>query len=599
MLFYYNSLDEKCKSTIGGIVVDKPITFNVYTTEVKDCSLKITKDGENTVAYAMQKTNFGYSCSLKITSVGLYFYGFEFGGDFYGQGYDYTAEKNSCEKYRLTVYREDYETPERIKGGIIYQIFPDRFCRVGDVNANGRLLHERWDETPVWKFTEKGEILNNDFFGGNFKGIESKLDYLKSLGVTAIYLNPITKAYSNHRYDTGDYMKIDELLGTETDFKSLVAAAKEKNVEIILDGVFNHTGADSKYFNKYGSYADVGAYQSRSSKYYEWYNFIKYPDVYESWWGFKSLPTLNKKNEEYREFVSGENGVISHYMDFGISGYRLDVVDELPDDMVAEIRNAVKRKNKDAILIGEVWENATDKIAYGVRRKYFLGNELDSVMNYPLYNSSIDFVLNKKGLAFKRTVSDMIDNYPKPALDCLMNVTGTHDTVRLVTRLSGLTANSREEMAITRIAENEMPAVIEKVKKVLLINYTVSGVPSVYYGDELGMQGFKDPFNRQTFTGEDKYGLLEFVRRLGKIRRSIDLFKDGDLTFEYADNETVAYSRKRGDRKVYILINLAEKDVPITFDGELYELLTNEKHVDGYTLQKDGVAVLYDELITN
>lgn len=597
MRFYYNSLKKECKSVTGGAEVNSPLTFNVFASDVKKCLLRVVKDGENVVEYPMTQTDYGFTFTLTITSTGLYFYDFSVDGILYGAGADFSAEENSEEKYKLVVYKEGYVTPEKIKGGIIYQIFPDRFCKVGEPQTVGKKLHEKWDELPEWRFNDKGEILNDDFFGGNFKGIESKLGYLKSLGVSAIYLNPVTKAFSNHRYDTGDYMKIDELLGTEEDFKSLVNKAKEYGITIILDGVFNHTGSDSRYFNRYGNYDDVGAYQSKDSKYYGWYNFIKYPDVYESWWGFKTLPSLNKNNKEYRKFVSGDNGVISHYMDFGIGGYRLDVVDELPDDMVEEIRTAIKKKDENAILIGEVWENATDKIAYGVRRKYFCGTELDSVMNYPLYDSAIDFVLHGNSSGFKRTVEETVDNFPKQALDCLMNLSGTHDTIRLVTALSGLKAETREEMSVTEIAKSDMSSVIEKVKKVLLINYTVPGVPGVYYGDELGMQGFKDPFNRQTFTGKDEYGLLPFVKRLGEIRRGVDLFKDGELVFEYENEGTVVYSRRRGNQKIYVLLNVSERTADITFKGVLYDLLTNEKHTDGYTLEKGGIAVLYGEKI--
>ena len=341
-------------------------------------------------------------------------------GNFGGTGRIYHEEPSHS--YQITVYNDYYKTPEWFKKGVAYQIFPDRFCNGNEDTSfcaeRGGIIKRKWGSTPYYTAEQfGGKYLCNDFYGGNLKGIKKKLPYLKDLGISVIYINPIFRAYSNHRYDTGDYKEIDPILGTEKDFTELCAEAEKMGIRIILDGVFNHTGSNSRYFNKDGEYDSVGAFQSQDSPYYSWFNFMQYPDVYESWWGMQTLPQVNEKSESYQKYIlTDKDSVVKHWLKKGASGWRLDVVDELPGFFVKMLRKAVKEQNPDAVIIGEVWEDASNKCSYGERREYFLGDELDSVMNYPLKNALLDAArgyINAE--QFDERIMYIKENYPRPA----------------------------------------------------------------------------------------------------------------------------------------------------------------------------------------
>lgn len=478
------------------------------------------------------------SCS--VPEKGLYFYRFEFDTP---SGRQSVTKINSCQgaltdrgdNWQLTVFDRDFDTPDEFKGGVIYQIFPDRFCSSGKPKKDvpeGRIMQKDIFAMPKWAPDENGIVHNNDFFGGDLKGIEGKLDYLSSLGVTCIYLNPIFKAQSNHRYDTGDYEIIDPLVGNERDFKSLCKKAKEKNIRIILDGVFSHTGVDSKYFNMYGNYDSLGAYQSKESPYFDWYKFKIWPNDYVSWWGIKILPEVDESNENYLDYISGENGIVRKWLRLGASGWRLDVADELPDVFLDRLRLAVKRENKNAYILGEVWEDASNKTSYSQRRRYLLGDQLDSVMNYPFYEAICRFVRTGDTDGFRDRVMTVLENYPKPCVDVLMNHIGTHDTSRIVNVLAGENSQGKD-----RKWQSEHPLSSQQLKrgKKLLkiaaaIQFTLPGIPSVYYGDEAGLSGYADPFNRRFFPwGEEDEQLTDYYRALGQIRKVFDCFKTGDF----------------------------------------------------------------------
>ena len=294
-------------------------------------------------------------------------------------------------------------------------------------------------------------------------------------------------------------MKFDRLLGTDEDFVNLINSGKEKGIEFIIDGVFNHTGDDSLYFNKYGNYSSIGAYNSKVSPYYSWFTFQEYPNEYTSWWGIDILPTINKNSKEYEEFITGDNGVLDRCLKMGVNGVRLDVVDEIPDSFVQKITSRVKKYGEDKIVIGEVWEDATNKIAYGVRRKYFQGGELDSVMNYPLKNAIIEYVLTGKAQTLYKTIREQIDNYPAHSLACMMNILGTHDTPRILTVLGkmGNLKKERDDMEFETLSSYEYELGVKALKCASLLQFTLYGVPCIYYGDEIGMEGNKDPFNRR------------------------------------------------------------------------------------------------------
>ncbi len=603
---YYNPLDTACKSTIGGIRKGEIVTLNVFllknakkgsnevisntlkTPEKEACRvpdikafLLLNRDSEAADRFLMTKTEYGWTVTFTVSEIGLYFYTFSIENEgFVSCGYQQMGEITQYPHgFLLTVYDENYQTPEWFKGGVMYQIFPDRFCRAGTMpDIKGRIAR-KWGEEPYYRPNEYGKVLNNDFFGGNFQGIESKLPYLRDLGVTVIYLNPVFEAASNHRYDTSDYMKIDPILGSEEDFSKLVNAAEKLGIRIILDGVFNHTGDDSVYFNKYSNYPSVGAYQSKDSPYYSWYNFSQFPEQYESWWGIDILPQVNENSDEYQEFIFGNDGVLKKWLKFNIGGYRLDVADELPDFFLKNLRKSVKESNKDAIIIGEVWEDAATKIAYSKRREYLHGHELDSVMNYPLKEAIIAYIQSGNAANLLNTVRVLLDHYPKATVDCLMNILGTHDTARILTVLGGIYCHNKDEMAQKSafLSEKVKEKTIDKLKMAAVLQYTLPGVPCVYYGDENGQEGHIDPFCRRCYDWENpKISLQGFYKRLGKIRaENRNIFQDGEFREIHVEGGLFIYERKKDNEALYVYANNSSKRYIIDLPEKMKELLSD------------------------
>ena len=605
---YFNPLDSACKSVIGGVKEgetlqlnlfllknnsvksERLVDFNFQTPSREDCLhpeqnafLRLNRDGESAELFEMVKTEFGWSISIEIHEHGLYFYSFYIMnvGNVSCGDMEMGYLSDDTHGFLLTVSSKEYQTPEWFKGGVMYQIFPDRFNKQGSMpDIKGRIKREDWGGLPSFRPNERGKVLNNDFFGGNLKGIQEKLPYLKALGVTVIYLNPIFEAASNHRYDTSDYMKIDPFLGDEQDFAQLIETAETQGIRLILDGVFNHTGDNSVYFNKYGEYPSLGAYQSQKSPYYSWYSFQEFPNKYSSWWGIDILPEVNEDSKEYQEFIFGNNGVLKKWLSFGIGGYRLDVADELPDFFLKGLRKSVKESNPDAIIIGEVWEDASNKIAYSQRREYLQGYELDSVMNYPLKDAIIQYIRTENAADLLRTVRALINHYPKQTLDCLMNILGTHDTARILTVLGGIYCNNKEEMAKSSayLEPKAKEIAIEKLKMAAILQYTMPGVPCVYYGDENGMEGHIDPFCRQCFDWErQNEELFNFYAKLGEIRQEYrDIFKDGTFEVLYASGGLIFYKRANKSDALYIYVNNSEKPELLSFEEKYQSCITNE-----------------------
>lgn len=594
MEIYYNPLDPACKSVLGGVRQNESFTIRIFGKSDEPCIFVLQRDGCEAQSLHMQNISGGWELQLSFAEPGLYFYWFRLGGRRAALGEDRNAEfSDSASAYQILVYRECFATPAWFKGGIMYQIFPDRFFKSGEILVEkGKWLHRDWHETPEFRPNEKGKILNNDFFGGNFRGILKKLDYLQSLHVTVIYLNPIFRAFSNHRYDTGDYMQLDPMLGSEEDFSALVSECGKRGIRLILDGVFNHTGDDSRYFNKYGTYDEIGAYQSKDSKYYSWYNFRHFPDKYDSWWGIDVLPAVNENCPSYIDFITGENGVLRRWMKYPLGGFRLDVADELPDEFIAKIRSAVKSANGDAVVIGEVWEDASNKIAYSTRRKYFQGEELDSVMNYPLKDAIINFVVSGNTSLLRRTVGMLLDHYPKCVLDSLMNILGTHDTVRVLTALGGVCAYNKEEMAVLKLSAEQRAVATERLKIAAILLYTFFGVPCIYYGDEIGMEGYSDPFCRKPFAwdliDED---ILSHYRWLGELRSRYTVFRDGDYRELYHDDNCIVFERRKGKEAVITVANLGNNKYTLRFNGVLYNQLSGERCVDRVDIEPHHIAV--------
>lgn len=592
----FNPLDKYFKSILGAVNTKDEVTFRVKGNFNSVVFIyKFDKD-KSEKWLSMDKKDGYFEITLSFP-VGLYFYCFSIGdGQFIGAD-DNLYGVISCNPnyFQLTAYKGDYFVPNWLNGGVIYQIFPDRFYRAEKEKTIGKnkILHTDWLDTPTFNPNEYGQVLNNDFFGGDIKGIIEKLEYLSDLGVTCIYLNPIFKAYSNHRYDTGDYMTIDPLLGDEKDFISLINKANEKGIKIVLDGVFNHTGDDSLYFNKYGNYDQVGAYQSKDSKYFGWYNFKDYPNDYDAWWGIKILPAVNENNQGFIDFITGKDGVLEHYTKMGIGGWRLDVVDELPAHFVKSIRRAVKLNNEQAIIIGEVWEDASNKISYGVRREYFQGEELDSVMNYPLKNAILNYVNYNDVKELRKVIREQIDHYPKSVLHSLMNILSTHDTVRLLTAVGGINMSgiSKDEMSKTFIPESQYNIAKNKLKIASLLQFTLCGVPSIYYGDEAGMQGYVDPLNRKCYPwGKEDKEIISWYKFLSKLRNTYDAFTDGDYEEIYADNGMFVFKRIGKSSEIGVAVNLSNVKHVLSFDGAITNL------ADGATIDND-ITLSYGELL--
>lgn len=592
MQFYFNPLDKACKSRTGAFPRGCSVTFRLYWVGTEampqhlDARFVYWQDGKERTPLSMHRTNDGFYVTLCFHQIGLYFYYFRIGDEYFGCGRLRNGEfmpQVSLACWQITVFDEAYHTPAWMKGGVMYQIFPDRFNRAeGDYPVRyGKILREDWGGLPSYRPNSSGKVLNNDFFGGNLNGVTEKLDYLQSLGVTVLYFNPIFEAYSNHRYDTGDYLKIDPLLGTDADLDRLVAEAEKRGIRIILDAVLNHTGSDSRYFNKYGTYDSLGAYQSQDSPYADWYRFSHFPDQYDSWWGIDTLPAVNENSSSYQEFVFGENGVLHHWLRRGIGGYRLDVADELPDFFLEKLRCVVKEASSDAVIIGEVWEDASNKIAYSERRKYLQGGELDSVMNYPLKDAIIGFVKSGKTSQLRETLFMLMDNYPKETLDCLMNILGTHDTARILTVFGGKECSDKDEMATTFLSESEKAAAKRKVMMAAVLQFTLPGVPCIYYGDENAMEGHRDPFCRRCFdwlyTDEE---LLAFYRKLGALRRKFGVFSEGEYGEVYADSSCLLYERRNSEEVVYIWVNNSYCEYSIHVKGTFQEHLTETVFAD-------------------
>lgn len=586
MIEIFDSRDKFYKDPFGAVLEGERVHFKIVLPRYLACSsakLKIIADHDSSIDELMMFWCGMYNdyhemweCHYTPKDLGIYWYHFEISTN-KGQKNIFKGINSSKggmdykDSWQLTVSKKDFSTPDWLRQGIIYQIFPDRFfCskQKKPVVYNDRELINDWGSEPVWQKDKYGKITNSDYFCGDLEGIIQKLDYLESLGVTCIYLNPIFEAHSNHRYNTANYSKIDPLLGTTKDFKNLTMELKKRGMHLILDGVFSHTGSDSIYFNKNKRYKSVGAYNSLESKYIDWYNFSNWPDKYASWWGFETLPEVNEENSDYNKFINGKNGIIQKWLKLGASGWRLDVADELPDKFIANLRKAAKSEDPDALIIGEVWEDASNKESYNHRRKFLLGDELDSVMNYPFRSAILGFLRGKDASSVMEEILSILENYPKPAIKALMNHISTHDTERALTVLTGEPSNGRgrEWQAKTSLTSEQYSRGIRLMKIASAIQYTLPGVPSIYYADEAGMQGYKDPFNRRCYPwGHEDKELIGWYRNLGKIRKNNKALYGIEFIPVKADGGLIAYMRKYDDNYLLCAFNstIEEKKLKI------------------------------------
>ena len=585
----YNSWDRNFKAPFGALKTSQNATIKVKVNKnfnVYSIKLIIEKEDENLKPVIVRELDLKqvseyndireYSVEiapLQTPAVYYYFFVVElniYGEDrtlFYGKTHnngmacEYTYE--NLNKYQLTVY-EDYKVPSWFKEGILYHVFVDRF---NNGNRNGKVdnpkknsfLYGNWDDEPMYIKDKNGEVARWDFHGGNLKGIINKLGYLKRLGVSIIYLSPIFESSSNHKYDTGNYKKIDPMFGDEEIFKELIDKAAEKGISIVLDGVFSHVGADSLYFNKFNNYDSIGAYQSENSPYRSWFKFKPGSNKYKCWWGVESLPDTNELEPSFMDYIIyDKDSVINKWMDMGVKGWRLDVADELPSKFIEELKKETTKNDSESILIGEVWEDASNKISYGERRSYFLGSQLDSVLGYLFRDNIVDFLTGKiPSWKLNDLFITLKENYPKEAFKSNLNLLSSHDIERVKTAL-------KSDKDLLKLA--------------ILAQMSFEGVPYIYYGDEAGLCGGTDPDNRKTYPwkNEDE-DMIEFYKEAINTRKKYSVLTNGDTEFiDTNDDDVFGYIRFNDKcEKILILINrsLENKNISINIKENTLEIV--------------------------
>ena len=513
--------------------------------------------------------------------VGLIFYSFRL------EGLD--GRTRTLGEYQLTVYDGCEQVPAWFGEGTCYQIFPDRFrrSRIPDPGGmvGGRSVHAAWQEEPEYRPDARGEVRNRDFFGGDLKGVLEQLPYLQSLGVETLYFNPIFEAAENHRYGTADYEHVDPMLGCDADFSALCRAAHARGMRVILDGVFNHTGFVSRYFNGDGFYPQPGAAQSQQSPYYPWFHFQHWPDRFDSWWGIYTLHAVNEGEDSYRDYIiRGEHSIVRRWLQAGADGWRLDVADELPDDFIRELHQAVRAADPNAVVIGEVWEDGSTKIAYGVRRRHILGGHCDGLMNYPFRNSLISFLLGADAACFRDAMETLRENYPPFAFASAMNFLGTHDTPRILTLLgvgSDCRENTKAWRADFRMGAGQRALALARLRLGALVLFAFPGAPTIYYGDEAGMEGFEDPFNRRTFPwGAEDKALTAWYAALGQARKSLLPLRRGDLRWLRAEGRVLAFSRTWEGETVIAAVNAGDAPEQLPLDGAFRDRMSGERFTD-------------------
>lgn len=586
MRILYNSRKTQFKTPFGTVRTGQSCVLHIYLP--KDCGATGVRlmlencENEPVAEYAFSPESQAeayeiYSLDFKPKDCGLYYYWFyvtksDGGFRLFREGDGTNMEAG--EKWQLSVIPEKFSVPDWARGAVMYQILPDRFYRSGECDLSEKLrpfrIHENWNDTPDFTPDAEGNWCG-DFFGGNLNGIREKLPYLKSLGVGVIYCNPVFMAYSNHRYDTADYKRIDPMLGTEDDFRQLCESAHTLGIHIILDGVFSHTGSNSVYFDAKRIFGN-GAVSSPDSPYRSWYRFHSYPNEYECWWNMPTLPNVEELSESYVNYIiEDDDSVIAHWLRLGADGFRLDVADELPDEFILRLKRRMREVKPDSLLIGEVWEDASNKRAYGISRRYFVDAELDSVMNYPWRTGIIRYVLGEDdGSALGEVISSLAENYPPQVLACLMNHLGTHDTPRILTALSGKTAPSaKEERAVSGLSPEERALAKERLCRASFVQYMLPGMPSIFYGDEAGAQGYEDPFCRRTFPwGAEDGDLTDFYRRLGRLKNESAALRFGDVRVTEAGKGRLCFTRQLENETAKIYVNQSDDILPIP-DGTL------------------------------
>ena len=623
----YDSQIETYKSVIGPIKRGMPIKVELHLPkeEITDnVVLKGIKMGDKSyeilcrIPKTEEKEEYNiYSIEgVMLHEIGTYEYYFFYtdneGTEKYIRRYDHNTYeggihgKDDGVNWQTVIY-DPIEQNKHLKGGIIYQIFPDRFFKgkIEESSLPRNRVYRKWGEVPFYD-----NDVGKDFFGGNFNGIVEKIPYLKELGVTAIYCNPVCLSSSNHRYNATNYLAFDPVLGNEEDFKYMIKKLHENDIIFILDGVFNHVGADSIYFDRYNEHYTKGAYVDPNSPYKDWFHFYENDSTkYESWWGFESLPRLMHRNSEsLHEYLFGEKGVLKTWYSYGIDGLRLDVADELPNETLKDIYRVSKEaKGDDAIVLLEVWDDASNKWDYGHLMEFVYGHEATSIMNYPIRDTLMPYLRYGGDYAqkFNNACYEIFrENYPPEIVSGLMNFVSTHDTQRGITKLAGpeIGQNGRHwQFENNQLSPEEYEVGARLLKLAYLTLYFLPGCPSIYYGDEIGMQGMKDPFNRACFDWDNmNQDLLTDFINLGKIRHE---YKDflGDAKFDIIAclDRFLLFKRTKDEKSIYICFNSSNEYMDITEKVDQYINKVIYHLNDEENMYQEGKIILspYDGLV--
>ena len=413
--------------------------------------------------------------------------------------------------------------PDWVPDAVFYHIFPDRFAN-GDP-GNDPPNVQAWGAKPTI----------HGFQGGDLRGVMQRFDYLLELGINAIYFNPIFQSTSTHRYNTTDYYKIDPKLGTEQDFLELLDLAHRQGVRVILDGVFNHCGRGFFAFN------DLIENEAHSP-YKDWFHVRRFPldafgdgkaEAYLGWWGFKSLPKFNTNNPQVRRYLLD---VGRHWIEKGADGWRLDVPNEIDDDSFwAEFRERVKSANSDAYLVGEIWD---------IDPRWISPGHFDGLMNYPVRKALLGWIAegSLSTAEFAGQITAVLQAYPRPNLLSHYVPLGSHDTERVRTLCGGD---------------------VRRVRLMALFQFCFPGAPAIYYGDEIGLEGKKDPDSRRAFPWDETRwdrDLRGHYQRLIALRRAQPVLRCGDYQPLLAENSThlLAFARRSEDAAAVVVLNASD-----------------------------------------
>lgn len=601
----FDTRNTEFKSPFGAVAEGSTVSFTIKITKgmPKEVNLIVSEEvieGEmwvhrfvNDISYPMKRVDrTTYTVDVKFDKKMVYGYIFEIkkgrntyyygNNDFVynvahvrvrrtggsGRMYD---RKPSKGQFVQTVYDGDFRTPDWSKDMVTYYIFPERFKNGNKKNdpkpgvtkfygAKDIEFHNDWNDRKPWVPGDgkSDDEWNNDFYGGDIEGIISKLDYIKNLGFNAIYLNPIFQAPSNHKYDTADYLKIDESFGTLDDFKRMVSESKKRGIRIMLDTSLNHSGSDSVYMDRYGKYPGIGAFENEvireDSPYYNWYSFTpraRSADGMYKQWANPSLASFTE-HDSYKEFAyRADDSVTKYWLNLGIDGWRMDVVPWKSDTFWREWSAEVKKTNPSALTIAEAWFDCS---------KYFLGDMFDSTMNYIFRQAVYDYAKGGSAVFFNDILEMVRENYPSEAFHSVMNLLSTHDSDRALAYFGYTDYDYPKE---------KYDEAVKKLKLASFIQMSYPGAPAVYYGDEAGMTGKGDPANRGPFPWEEDGGnpdreLTEYYRQIISMRNENPVLRRGSVETVYIDESVVVKLRILDDKEALVVYNNSTDDKTVT-----------------------------------